>query len=89
MGYRQVKGTRATSQEITDLYQGLTMSNLADFDVMLSGYAPSAAAVEAVGAIGLDLQRRAESKPGSFFWGELFVFYIYMYRITANDRYST
>jgi pyridoxine kinase len=36
---------------------------------MLSGYAPSAAAVEAVGAIGLDLQRKAESKPGSFFWG--------------------
>lgn len=36
---------------------------------MLSGYAPSAAAVEAVGAIGLDLQRKAESNPGSFFWG--------------------
>lgn len=37
---------------------------------MLSGYAPSAAAVEAVGAIGLDLQQRAEKRPGSFFWGK-------------------
>ncbi|KAF7714615.1 Pyridoxal kinase [Penicillium ucsense] len=67
-GYRQFKGTRATAQEITDLYQGLCQSNLTDFDVMLSGYAPSAAAVEAVGAIGIDLQKKAESKPGSFFW---------------------
>lgn len=69
-GYRQFKGTRATAQEITDLYQGLCNSNLTDFDVMLSGYSPSAAAVEAVGAIGIDLQRKAEKKPGSFFWGE-------------------
>lgn len=68
-GYRQFKGTRATSQEISDLYHGLSMNNLTDFDVMLSGYAPSAAAVEAVGAIGMDLQRRADTKPGSFFWG--------------------
>ena len=37
---------------------------------MLSGYAPSAAAVEAVGAIGMDLQKRAEKNPGAFFWGE-------------------
>lgn len=69
-GYRQFKGTRTTAQEISDLYQGLCQSNLTDFDVMLSGYAPSAAAVEAVGAIGIDLQQRAEKKPGSFFWGK-------------------
>ncbi|KAG2416909.1 hypothetical protein HFD88_008126 [Aspergillus terreus] len=67
-GYRQFKGTRATADEITALYEGLCQSHLTDFDVMLSGYAPSAAAVEAVGAIGLDLQRKAASKPGSFFW---------------------
>ena len=36
---------------------------------MLSGYAPSAAAVEAVGAIGLDLRKKAQGQPGSFFWG--------------------
>jgi pyridoxine kinase len=69
-GYRQFKGTRATASEITDLYQGLCQSNLTDFDVMLSGYAPSAAAVEAVGDIAIDLKRKAEKKPGSFFWGE-------------------
>lgn len=75
-GYRQFKGTRATAQEITDLYEGLCQSNLTDFDVMLSGYAPSAAAVEAVGAIGIDLQKKAEAKPGSFFWGRPFLFSI-------------
>ncbi|KAJ6080447.1 hypothetical protein N7467_010200 [Penicillium canescens] len=67
-GYRQFKGTRATAQEISDLYQGLCQSNLTDFDVMLSGYAPSAAAVESVGTIGIDLQQKAEKRPGSFFW---------------------
>lgn len=36
---------------------------------MLSGYAPSAGAVEAVGAIGRDLQLKSLTKPGSFFWG--------------------
>lgn len=70
-GYRQFKGTRATAEEIRNLYEGLCMSNLTDFDVMLSGYAPSAAAVEAVGSIGQDLQRKAAARPGSFFWGAL------------------
>ncbi|KAB8070278.1 Ribokinase-like protein [Aspergillus leporis] len=67
-GYMQFKGTRATAEQITELYEGLCQSNLTDFDVMLSGYAPSAAAVEAVGTIGMDLQRKAEKNPGSFFW---------------------
>lgn len=75
-GYRQLKGTRATADEITALYEGLCQSHLTDFDVMLSGYTPSAAAVEAVGAIGQDLQRKAEKKPGSFFWGRLISFLI-------------
>lgn len=69
-GYRQFKGTRTSAQEIHDLYQGLCQSDLTDFDVLLTGYTPSAAAVKAVGEIGLDLQRRAEKKPGSFFWSE-------------------
>lgn len=70
-GYRQFKGTRSTARQITELYQGLLQSNLTDFDVMLSGYAPSAAAVEAVGAIGIELQKKAENIPGSFFWGKI------------------
>ncbi|KAL4956700.1 Ribokinase-like protein [Aspergillus filifer] len=67
-GYRQFKGTRATAEEIRNLYEGMCMNNLTDIDVMLSGYAPSAAAVEAVGYIGQDLQRKAADRPGSFFW---------------------
>jgi len=37
---------------------------------LLSGYAPSAEAVEAVGAIARDLKRASSANPGSFFWGE-------------------
>jgi pyridoxine kinase len=51
-----------------DLYQGLKQSYLDDFDMMLSGYVPGAAALEAVGQIAQELKRKAKSKPGSFFW---------------------
>ena len=37
--------------------------------MMLSGYAPGAEAVNAVGAIGRDLKFNTSLKPGSFFWG--------------------
>ncbi|KAK2747496.1 putative pyridoxal kinase [Myotisia sp. PD_48] len=67
-GYGQIKGTKSSAQEITSIYDGLQQSYLTDFDVLLSGYAPSAAAVEAVGAIGMDLKKRASKRPGSFFW---------------------
>ena len=36
--------------------------------MMLSGYVPGAAALEAVGQIAQELKRKAQSKPGSFFW---------------------
>jgi pyridoxine kinase len=38
--------------------------------MMLSGYVPGAAALEAVGRIGEELKRKAaaRAKPGSFFW---------------------
>ncbi|TVY47167.1 putative pyridoxal kinase [Lachnellula occidentalis] len=67
-GYGQVKGTRATATEISDLYQGLKDSYVDDFDMMLSGYLPGAAAVEAMGTIARDLKYKATMKPGSFFW---------------------
>ncbi|MCJ1437041.1 putative pyridoxal kinase [Xylographa pallens] len=67
-GYRQFKGTRASADEIRDIYEGLKQSNLTDFDVMLSGYAPSAEAVEAIGSIARDLRFKSSMKPGSFFW---------------------
>jgi pyridoxine kinase len=68
LGYGQAKGTRATASEISDLYQGLRDSYLDDFDMLLSGYLPGAAAVEAVGTIARDLKYKATMKPGSFFW---------------------
>ncbi|KAG7292509.1 hypothetical protein NEMBOFW57_002544 [Staphylotrichum longicolle] len=67
-GYRQWTGSRVSAEEITDLYQGLKQSYLDDFDMMLSGYVPGAAALEAVGQIGQELKEKAKSKPGSFFW---------------------
>ncbi|KAI5300863.1 putative pyridoxal kinase [Ascosphaera atra] len=69
-GYRQLKGTRCTADEVRSLYQGICESYLDDFDVMLSGYAPGAAVVEAVGDIASDLRKKADAKgePGSFFW---------------------
>lgn len=35
---------------------------------MLTGYAPSAAGVEAIGTIAQELKLKATTKPGSFFW---------------------
>ncbi|KAI3323603.1 pyridoxal kinase [Xylariaceae sp. AK1471] len=67
-GYGQVKGTKLAAQEITDLWDGLKQSHLDNFDMMLSGYVPGAAGVEAVGEIAKELKANAASKPGSFFW---------------------
>ncbi|KAI4092098.1 MAG: hypothetical protein LQ339_007994 [Xanthoria mediterranea] len=68
LGYRQSKGTKTSADDISDLYVGLKQSYLTDFDVMLTGYAPNAKAVDAIGAIGRDLKLKASTKPGSFFW---------------------
>jgi pyridoxine kinase len=51
------------------LYEGLRQSNLTNFDVLLTGYMPSAEAVQAIGKIGRDIKFNAGTKPGSFFWG--------------------
>ncbi|KAI4601476.1 putative pyridoxal kinase [Pestalotiopsis sp. 9143b] len=67
-GYRQWRGTRVSAQEITDLWEGLKQSYLDRFDMMLSGYVPGAAAVEAVGDIAKELKEKSRSRPGSFFW---------------------
>jgi pyridoxine kinase len=51
-----------------NLYEGLRQSNLTNFDVLLTGYVPSAEAVQAIGKIGRDVKFNAGTKPGSFFW---------------------
>jgi pyridoxine kinase len=68
LGYGQVKGSRASASDITDLYEGLKQSNLDDFTMMLSGYLPGATSVEAVGTIARDLKYKARTNPGNFFW---------------------
>ena len=71
-GYKQFKGTKASAQEIRDLYDGLKQSYLTDFNVLLTGYAPGAEAVDAIGSIARDLKLKGSMKAGSFFWSEIF-----------------
>ena len=68
VGYRRFKGRKSTPEEIAELYAGLKDARLDNFDMMLSGYCPSAAVVEEVGKIARELRTRASTKPGSFFW---------------------
>lgn len=68
--YKQVKGTKTSASQIMDLYDGLRRSSLTNFDVLLTGYVPSAEAVQTVGKIGRDVKFNAGTKPGSFFWGK-------------------
>ena len=72
-GYKQFKGTKASAQEIRDLYDGLKQSYLTDFNVLLTGYAPGAEAVDAIGSIARDLKLKGSMKPGSFFWSKIFL----------------
>ena len=61
-----------------ELYEGLQQLSLNDFDVLLTGYMPSALTVQAVGKIGRDVKFNAGTKPGSFFWGK---------RIDVEEQY--
>ncbi|KAG5969829.1 hypothetical protein E4U55_001954, partial [Claviceps digitariae] len=67
-GYGKWTGTKASAQEITDLYNGLRQSYLDDFDMMLSGYIPGPEAVVAVGNIAKELKERNRGSPSRFFW---------------------
>lgn len=66
--YKQVKGRKSTSEEVAELYAGLRQSHLNDFDMMLSGYCPSASVVEEVGKIAREKRHASTTRPGSFFW---------------------
>lgn len=68
VAYKRFKGRRSTPEEVFELYEGLKNALLDDFDMMLSGYCPSAALVEQVGKIARELKFKATTKPGSFFW---------------------
>lgn len=68
-GYGQWTGSKTPANQIAQLYKGLTNSSLLDFDVLLSGYIPSADALNEVALIARDLKfRRNVMHPGRFFW---------------------
>ena len=68
VAYKRVKGRKTPAEEVRDLYEGLKDARLDHFDVLLSGYAPSAAVVTQIGQIARELKLRATLKPGAFFW---------------------
>ncbi|QIW95871.1 hypothetical protein AMS68_001389 [Peltaster fructicola] len=68
VGYKQFTGRKSTPEEVEQLFTGLQKARLDDFQVMLSGYCPSAALVEQVGKVARSLKLKATMKPGSFFW---------------------
>jgi pyridoxine kinase len=66
VAYKRFNGRKSTPSEVAALYAGLKNARLDDFDMLLSGYCPSAALVQEVGKIGRELRQKAS--PGKFFW---------------------
>ena len=70
--YRRVSGTKTPASEITTLWNGLKASFLTDFDVLLSGYCPTAEVVETVGKIARELRFQGSNTStdgaAKFFW---------------------
>ncbi|KAK9240619.1 Ribokinase-like protein [Lipomyces kononenkoae] len=56
-GYTQWRGDRHSAQHIRDIYTGLKMNTLTDYDVVVTGYIPGAEAVREVGAVVQELRR--------------------------------
>lgn len=56
-GYGSVKGTKATPEDLSLIYEGLANINC-KYDALLTGYIPGAEALEVVGEIGSDLKKR-------------------------------
>ncbi|KAK9314685.1 Ribokinase-like protein [Lipomyces starkeyi] len=56
-GYTQWRGDRHSAQHIREIYTGLKMNTLTDYDVVVTGYIPGAEAVREVGAVVQELRR--------------------------------
>ncbi|KAK6531927.1 putative pyridoxal kinase [Orbilia ellipsospora] len=69
-GYGKWTGTRIPPSEISELYEGLKANELADFDMLTTGYVPGAEGLEAVGMIAKDLKKTGSVGGGKnmFFW---------------------
>ncbi|KAK9451629.1 Ribokinase-like protein [Limtongia smithiae] len=50
-GYTQWRGERMTAAQVREIYEGLKMNTLTDYNVVLTGYIPGAQAVLEVGAV--------------------------------------
>jgi len=57
-GYGRWTGFNTSAEQILELFQGLEKSDINNFQYLLTGYVPSAAALEAVGSIGKSLKRK-------------------------------
>ncbi|EMC94950.1 hypothetical protein BAUCODRAFT_47812, partial [Baudoinia panamericana UAMH 10762] len=68
VGYKRFKGRKTPPEEVAELWQGLKEAKLDTFEMLLSGYSPSAGLVEQIGRIARELKDRSHTKPGSFFW---------------------
>lgn len=69
--YKRWKGRKTPASEIADLWTGLKEASLDDFDMLLSGYCPSADIVAEVGVIARELRARraaAATSEKTFFW---------------------
>jgi pyridoxal/pyridoxine/pyridoxamine kinase len=58
IGYGHWTGFRTTAEQVLELFRGLQHSGLDNYQYLLTGYAPNAATVEAIGAIAKDLKRK-------------------------------
>ncbi|KAJ6258659.1 hypothetical protein Dda_6707 [Drechslerella dactyloides] len=69
-GYGRWTGTRIPPSEIDALYDGLKANELADFDMLATGYVPGDEGLEAVGRIAKELKSKGGTGGGKtrFFW---------------------
>jgi len=58
LGYSQWTGFKTTGEQILDLFHGLEISGIDNFQYLLTGYQPSAATVSAIGEIGKKLKAK-------------------------------
>jgi pyridoxine kinase len=59
-GYRQLKGFRTTAQQISDLFDGLKLNGLDEFEMLLTGYVPGEPELRAIGEIAREVKEKSE-----------------------------
>ncbi|KAF8453498.1 Ribokinase-like protein [Terfezia claveryi] len=68
-GYKQWTGYRTTSEQISQLWDGLKQSEIVEeYGMLLTGYVPGADGVVAVGKIGMELKKLKRHQGRPLFW---------------------